>query len=89
MVLYGMCGIVWYDMVCMVWYGMVLYGMCGMVWYGMVCMVWYGRREAGGRRRGCSGKTRTPLRMWGKMTVGGGSESAAHIATRAQTGAET
>ena len=41
---YGTCMVhVWYGMV---WYGMVWYGMvwCGMVWYGVVwCgMVWYG-----------------------------------------------
>ena len=80
MVWYAMVrhGMVWYGMVRMVWYGMVWYGM---VWYGMVCvvgtMVWYGvcgRNNIvlygrwSGRwvgRRGCSGKTRTPLRMWG------------------------
>ena len=75
----------WGGMVCVVG-TMVWYGVCGRNSI-VLCGRWSGRWVG---RRGCSGKTRTPLRMWGKIATVSGMEggsfskfgsrrSAAHI----------
>ena len=53
----------------MVWYRLIWYVM----WYGRYGIVeGSGRRRRRRRRRLCSGKTRTPLRMWGMRRRRGG-----------------
>ena len=66
MVCYGM---VWIELVSMVWYGMVW---SGMVWHDIscvVCIILHCMEEGAGGgkvgRKERSEKTRTPIRMWG------------------------